>query len=272
MPKITKITPAKKRKDRYHVYIDRGNGDEYALSVSEDILIQQKLWKDTELTEDRVIELRNKDEIDKAMQKTLNFLSYRMRSEVEIQRYLRDLEVDIAEEEISQMIDKLKKLDFLDDQRFAEAFVRTKRDAHKKGPLVIKQELLQKGVDKKIIEAAMEEYSKELQLDTAIKMVEKKQSSYKKEGEKKKEQKLVQFLIQRGFDQTTAYEAIRYAEIETDHEAEAEELAKQAEKAWKKHSQKDLWERKQRTKQYLYSRGYSMELIEKWFENLNEEE
>lgn len=272
MAKITKITAAKKRKDRFHIYVDRGKGDEYALSVSEDILIQQQLWKDKELSEDRIIELRNKDEIDKAMNKTLNYLSYRMRSEMEIQRYLRDLEIDIAEEEISQMIDRLKKLQFLDDQRFAEAFVRTKRDTQKKGPIVIKQELMQKGVDKKIIETAMEEYSKELQLDNAIKMVEKKQSSYKKEGQKKKEQKLMQFVIQRGFDQTIAYEAISYAEIEKDHDAEAEELAKQAEKAWRKHSKKDHWERKQRTKQYLYSRGYSMELIEQWFENQSEEE
>ena len=270
MPVITKISAAKKKKDRFHIYVDRGKGDEYALSVSEDLIVQQQLWKGIEIDEERINDLRDKDELDKAMQKALNYLSYRMRSEVEIGRYLKELE--ISEEEASSIVERLKELQFLDDAIFAQAFVRTKRDTQKKGPRLIEQELFQKGVEKKYIEEAMQQYTKELQIDYAIKMVEKKQGSYKKEAHKKKEQKLIQFLIQRGFHQETALEAVHYADVESDQDEELEAIAKQGEKAWKKYSEKDKWERVQRTKKFLYGKGFSMGLIENWLENKKNEE
>ncbi|MCE7792246.1 recombination regulator RecX [Salipaludibacillus sp. CUR1] len=270
MPIISKITAAKKKKGRFHIYLKTEEGEEYAFSVSEDLLVNEHLLKGKELTEEDIERLKEKDDVDKAMQKALNYLSYRMRSEGEITRYLRDQEV--SEGDIADIIDRLRELQFIDDLRFAEAFVRTKRDTAKKGPLLIEQELYQKGVSQHHIDRAMKEYAEETQLDHAIKMVEKKQSSYKKEGTKKKQQKLMQFVIQRGYPQSVASKAVAEAELETDPEAEWEGLVKHGEKAWNKFSGKEDWERIQRVKQQLYTRGFTSEKIEEWLTYKKEKE
>lgn len=269
MPVIAKITQAKKTKNRFHIYVERNKKEEYAFSVSEDLLVNEQLLKGKELSEADIGRLRKKDDADKAMQKSLNYLSYRMRSETEVTSYLKDLEV--GDEDIDDIMQRLRKLDFLDDRRFAESYVRTKRDTGKKGPMLIEQELMQKGISKALIHKALEEYPEELQLEHAVKMVEKKQTSYKKEGPKKKEQKLMQFILQRGFSQSVAARAVSAAEIEEDPEAEWQGLNKYAEKAWKKFSGKEDWERNQKVKQYLYSRGFTMEQIEQWLDAKKEE-
>lgn len=264
MPKIAKITVAKKTKGRFHIYLEREKTEEYAFSVSDSLIVSENLSKGKELTEEDVSKLKEKDNLDKAMQKVLNYLSYRMRSETEVVRYLRDLEV--LDEDITTMVERLRELQFVDDQRFAEAFVRTKRDTAKKGPLLIEQELFQKGVSKVHIQKAIKQYSEEMQFEHAKEMIEKKQSSYKNEGPKKKQQKLMQFIIQRGFPHSLASKAVHEANIDDDPALEWQAIIKQGEKAWKKYAGKEDWERIQRSKQHLYSRGFTTEKIDEWID------
>ncbi|WP_280770149.1 recombination regulator RecX [Salipaludibacillus daqingensis] len=264
MPKITKITAAKRTKGRYHIFLNKADAEEYAFSVSDDLLVSEHLAKGKELSNEDIAALKEKDNLSKAMQKVLNYLSYRMRSETEVIQYLKGLEV--PEEDIMSMLERLRELQFVDDKRFAEAFVRTKRDTAKKGPLLIEQELYQKGVSKLITGESIKQYSEELQLEHAKLMIEKKQVSYKNEGPKKKQQKLMQFVIQRGFPHSIASKALNEATIEEDPELEVEAIKKHGEKAWKKYSSKESWERRQRVKQYLYGRGFTVEKIEEWLD------
>jgi regulatory protein len=269
MPIISKITAAKKRKGRFHIYIKVNNKDQYAFTVSENLLVQEQLLKGKEISEDEMSMLQEKDDLDKMMQKVLNFLSYRMRSELEVSTYLKDHEV--SDDQIGEIMDRLRELQFINDRLFAEAFVRTKRDTGKKGPLIIQQELYQKGISQALIDDVMTQYSAELQLQHAITMIEKKQSSYKNEGLKKKQQKLIQFIIQRGYSQSIAVEALKEAELKEDPEIEWQAVEKQGEKAWKKYEKKPEWERDQRIKQFLFSRGFTTELIEQWLQTKKEE-
>ncbi|MDG5786233.1 recombination regulator RecX [Evansella sp. AB-P1] len=265
MPQISKISIAKRRKDRFHIYVDRGNGDEYAVTVSEDVLVKRQLSKGVELSEDDLDLIREEDNLDKAFQKVLNYLSYRMRSRKEIFQYLLDQEVQ--KEDAEQLIDRLKDLNLLDDQAFAEAFVRTKKNTQKKGPLLIEQELYEKGISQQQIDKAILEYPEEEQLDNAIKAITKKQSSYKLEGQKQRKQKLYQFLVQRGFTSSIINKAIDELQQEDDDGAgEWIAIQKQGEKALKKLSKYEGWELNQRLKKNLYQKGFSMELIERWIQ------
>ncbi|QKS70609.1 recombination regulator RecX [Paenalkalicoccus suaedae] len=264
MYKITKVTAAKKTKQRYHIHLMINGQDEYAFSVSEDLLIKEELVKGKELSKEDINRLKGQDEIDKVYQKALGYLAFRMRSEKELRQYIKDQEMpaDI----IDSMVEKLIALDFLQDERFAEAFVRTKRDQSTKGPLVIRQELKQKGIADNVIEAAMAQYPREEQLDNAITLVEKKQNSYGRESQRSKEQKLMQFLIQRGFDHTLAAEALREATIEEDDDVELEALRQWAEKAWRKYEGKEPYERNRKIKEFLYRKGFSQDTIQAWFD------
>lgn len=270
MPKISRITVAKKRKDRFHIYLSKENGkEEYGFTVSEDLFIKHSLNKGMDISEADINKIKEEGVLDKAFQKTLNFLSYRMRSEKEILQYLREQEVE--RDDAEQLMERLRDLNFLDDLAFAEAFVRTKKNSQKKGPLLIEQELYQKGISQKHIGTAMLQYPPEEQLDNAIAAAEKKQSSYSSEGARKKQQKLMQFLIQRGFTSETAKQALAESDTGATANEEWEALLKQGAKAEKKYSKyEDGWEKDQRIKQFLYGRGFSMELIDKWLQQKEE--
>jgi regulatory protein len=270
MPKIAKIQAAKKTKHRYHIYIEKNNTAEYSFSLSEDVLVKEGLSKGMELADKEIDRLKQTDEWDKAYQRALNFLSFRMRSEKELDDYLREQEVPAEERE--NMIEKLRKLDFVNDERFAASFVRTKRDQSKKGPLVIRQELKQKGVADAIMDKSLSQYTPEEQLDLAIQLAEKKQTSYRRESARQREQKLVQFLMQRGFPSSIAFEAVKEADIEADEEEEWEAVSSWGEKAWRKNESKDPYARRQKVKQALYRRGFPGELIEQWLEEKEAEE
>ncbi|SDN71642.1 recombination regulator RecX [Alkalicoccus daliensis] len=270
MPKIDKIQAAKKTKARYHIHLEEEGRAEYSFSVSEDILIQEDLFKGKELTKEDIDRLRHSDELDKAYQRALNYLSYRMRSEKEVAVYLKEQEV--PEEEISHMIEKLRRLDFINDQRFADAFVRTKRDQSKKGPNIIRQELKQKGVEENIMNKSLDQYTPEEQLDLAIELAEKKQRSYKKESTRQKEQKLVQFLVQKGFSHSVAAEALKEADIDNDEDEQQEAISGWGEKSWRKFESEAPYKRRQKIKQALYRRGFPGDLIDQWIDEKEMEE
>ncbi|SES36105.1 recombination regulator RecX [Salisediminibacterium halotolerans] len=270
MPVISKITAAKKTAGRYHIYLDRSGNDEYSFSVSEDLLVREQLLKGKELTETEVSELKKQDEIDRAYQNAVNYISYRMRSVHEVRSYLADREV--PEKEIDSIIVSLSERGFLDDESFAFSYVRTKRDTAKKGPSLIARELKEKGVDAALIERALQEYPYEMQLDDAIRFAEKKQTAYQKESKRKREEKLMQFLMQKGYSTEVAKEAVAEANLENDEETEFAALQAAAEKVWHKQRNKERWEKKQKVKQHLYGKGFPGELIQRWIEEKEETE
>ncbi|UCZ54094.1 recombination regulator RecX [Bacillus shivajii] len=262
MPQVSKMTASKRKKGRYHIYVNRGSGEEYAVTISEDIFVKQHLKKGMELSEEDIETLRKEDTLDKAFQRALNFLSYRMRSEQEVYRYLLDQEA--TEEEAAQMMDRLRDLNLLDDEAFAASFVRTKKNTQKKGPYVIEQELYQKGISQRHVDNAMLEYTEEEQFDHAVSAAEKKQKSYRSDSKQQRKKKLVQFLVQRGFSQSMAQRAVEECELENDVDAEWEAIVKHGEKALKKYGKYEGWEQEQRIKQFLYGKGFSIDLIETW--------
>ncbi|ADU29235.1 recombination regulator RecX [Evansella cellulosilytica] len=272
MPKITKITPAKRSKARFHIYIDKGEGEEYAFSVSEDVFIKHHLSKGKELSQQEIANIREEDVLDKAFQKTLNYISYRMRSEKEVFTYLKDLE--ISPEDAHNLIDRLKDLNVLDDLMFAEAFVRTKKNTQKKGPFIIEQELYEKGISQKHIDQAMKQYPMEEQLENAMVIISKKKSGYKSDSQKQKKQKMHQFLLQRGFSTNVAKEAIEESDLDNsfNEDLEWQAIAKQGEKALRKFMKYENYERDMRIKQFLYQKGFQIDLIDKWINERVKEE
>ncbi|MBB5174636.1 recombination regulator RecX [Texcoconibacillus texcoconensis] len=262
--KIAKITTQKKRKDRFNVYIDRGKGEEYAFSVSEDVLVSESILKGMELTEEAVERIQEKEAVNKGYQSVLNYLSYRMRTEKEIIDYLHKKEV--PEENVPRIADKLKQQGLIDDQSFSESYIRTKKNEQLKGPMLLKQELERKGVDQHIIEQALTIYSQEEQFDKATQLANKKSQARKNEPLKSRQQKLIQHLIQRGFSQHMSVEVVRDLDWEHDDQLEWQAIEKYGLKALRKYRQFTGWELEQKVKQTLVQRGFSFDLIQQWLD------
>lgn len=89
MAVITKIEVQKRSKERFNIYIDKGQGEEYGFSVNEVILIKHGLQKGLEIDEIALGNILYNEEVQKAYLQAISYLSYQMRTKLEIEDFLR---------------------------------------------------------------------------------------------------------------------------------------------------------------------------------------
>lgn len=266
---ITKITTQQKRTDRYNIFMDygKGKGEEYAFSVDEEVLLKFQLKKGMEINEYDLADIQLYDEIQKSFTSALNYLSHRMRSEQEIRMYLKKKEVD--EPIIQEAVLKLYKYKYLDDLEFARAFVRTYMNGGNKGPIIIQQELREKGVKLSVIEQAMVEYPSEQQIEHAIMMAEKAIKKETKLSARALQQKLDQILSRKGFFRDVISIALEEVTVEKNDDEEWQSLMFQAEKIKRRYQGYTGYEYEQRMKQALFRKGFSIEMIDRYLSRIN---
>lgn len=254
---ISKIEP-QKAKGRYNVYID----DVFAFGIDEEVLIKYELNKGLHVTEALQKEIVDEDSYHKAYQKTLNYLSYSLRTEKQIKDYLIKHELEMY---APRMIARLKELKFLDDLVYAENYVRTMMNVNQKGPRNVEQDLYQKGVKEQDIQIAMEEYTLDLQLENTIDLAGKQWKKRKNNSKFETIQKIKRYLVNKGYNFEQADEALEAIDTEMDTDQEYQALSKQANKAHRRYARKyEGYDLVQRLKQFLYSKKYPKNLIDRY--------
>lgn len=195
MSKVTNLQQQKRNKDRISIFID----NEFAMGVHKDLIIDHNIYVGKEMEEDFLEEVVKDDEQKKANAYALNLLSYRMRTERELYKRMRDKEYE--EDLIVNAIAELKKLGYIDDRTFTEYYVEDKHNLNKLGKNKIKQELYYKGVEKEVIDEIIEEKTDdENEYNNALEVAQKRINSYKNEDKNKVYRKLGAFLTRRGFE------------------------------------------------------------------------
>jgi len=269
MRKITRITTQKKRKDRYNIYLSDDDKEMYGFSVDEAILVEFNLHKGLELEDSFIEQLVEKDNVQKSYLLAINYLSYRMRTVKEMKDYLKKKEVE--DEHIPIVIDRLKREKLLDDKEFAQMFVQTRINTSSKGPLLIKKELIEKGVNEYIADEAVEHFPYDVQYDKVLSFVEKKLKPSKKESFSKQIQKIQVNLMQKGFAQNVIQEVLQDIQHQKNDEVEWEALVYQADKLLRKHRLKlEGYALKNKIKEGLYRKGFSMDSINRYLDELSE--
>lgn len=267
--KISRITTQKKSKQRYNVYLVEGDSDAYGFSVDEAILVEFGLRKGLELDEATIEQLIKQDTIQKSYLLAINYLSYRMRSRKEMYDYLKQKEVE--EEHITVIMERLTKEGLLNDQQFAEAFTLTRINTSSKGPLLVKRELMDKGVSTVIADEAIALYTYDTQFEKAMKWVNKKIGTSKKESYKKQLQQLQMTLIQKGFEQPVISDVIMQLRNQANDTDEWEALVYQGDKLLRKYEGKKFgYELKMKVKEGLYRKGFHMELINQFIDEIED--
>lgn len=265
MAKLTKITTQKKHKSRYNIFLDKGNGEEYGFSVDEDVLVKYRLQKNMDLDDATIQALIQTDTLHKSYSLAINYLSYRMRSEKEIRDYLKDKETD--PEQIEEIIKKLHQERLLDDQEFANSLVRTRIMTSSKGPLLLKKELLDKGVSAVKADEAIIFYSFDKQYEKALKFAEKKMKNDGRKSYRQQIQSVQQTLMQKGFQGDVIQEVLANLPEDEDENTEWEAVIYQGEKLLRKFQSKtEGFELKQKVKSGLYRKGFTFDLIDRFIE------
>lgn len=104
-----------------------------------------------QLTKGEASQEKSGDEYPKCYEAALHYIEYRPRSEAEVRRHLM-FKRRFTDESVSRAVAKLKKLKLIDDTTFSEMWARERVSHRHKSSLMIKRELMQKGVDGTIIE------------------------------------------------------------------------------------------------------------------------
>ncbi|UOE94979.1 recombination regulator RecX [Alkalihalobacillus sp. LMS39] len=269
MTVITRIVVQKNNKQRYSIFINRGQGEEYGFSVEEDVLISQGLQKGLEIDEDKLQQVLYEDQIRKAYNMAIQYLSYRLRTVKELTGYLhkKEYEADI----ITNVVERIKQHGYVNDLEFAEMFVRTRMSTSDKGPIVIRQELLQKGVAEEWIEQSLQQYSFLDQVEKVLTIIRKKEKQTSKESKQQQKQKIFTYIIAKGFSRDSIETAWKQLEPdEEEKQKEKEALQFQGEKALRKYKQYQGREKNMKIKQWLYRKGFSVYDIDLFLEENNE--
>lgn len=186
---ITKIVQQQKQRDRYSIFVD----DKYSFSLSETALLDSKLTSGQELTRQQVAEYKQKSADDKLYTRTLRWVALRPRSVWEAQDYLRRHNCPAPLSE--QITNKLVDIGLLDDQKFAEVFVRDRRLLRSASVRKITLELRKKHVPDEVIEqATMRDETDELALLRQLVVKKRQQTKYRDDN-----LKLMQYLARQGF-------------------------------------------------------------------------
>lgn len=185
--KVTDIKQQVKRQGRYSIYID----EKYLFSLGEPELMQSGIRINQEYTSKELEQLKQVAVIDKAQMRALDYLARRPRSEWEVRDYLKRKDYDSPTIDI--ILNKLSE--YINDKKFAEAWVSNRRLLKPTSLRRLKLELMQKHVDKDVIEQVLA--GDDGSETAALKELIAKKSSQSRYQD---QQKLIAYLLRQGFN------------------------------------------------------------------------
>jgi regulatory protein len=188
------VTAIKAQKNQKRVNINLDGSFGFGLDLENFMKLQLKV--NQELTQEEINEIIKKGEFQKCLDKIINFAMVRPRSEREIKDYYRRKKIPESIQE--ELINRLKKLELLDDIKFAQWWVRQRLEFKNKSKKDITFELRQKGIDNQTIINVLDD-SEIDEVKIATELITKKLYKWQKYNEKEKKQKISQYLAGKGF-------------------------------------------------------------------------
>ena len=150
---ITALHYQKRDENRVNVYLD----GEFAFGLA--AIEAAHLQVGQTLSDDDVARLQEQDEVERAYEHALDFLSYRPRSEAEVRRNLRRRNVD--DEVVEAVVERLTRAGMLDDREFARYWAENRIQFNPRGANALGHELRGKGVPASIIAETLADLDEE---------------------------------------------------------------------------------------------------------------
>ncbi|MBZ9608924.1 recombination regulator RecX [Clostridium estertheticum] len=196
---ITKIEIQKKNKRRVNIYMD----GEYAFACDAELIYIHNITKGRVMDKQNLEDIASEDNYIKGKTCALHFLERSNKSAKQVVDKLTIKEFDTKT--IDRVLEFLKQYDFIDDKRFVELFIKEK--IRSSGKNKIKFALLKKSLPKELIKEELNKITNEQQLETALKLGEKKIVTISKSEKdtKKLYKKTSDYLARSGYD----YEIIK---------------------------------------------------------------
>lgn len=176
--------------------VELDSGERFNFSL--ELVLKYKIKKGRKITKQLLQEILANQRIITAKQTALNFVSYKPRTEYQVVVKLH--KEKFTNEEINTAVEFLKEFGYLDDSLYAQRYVLYAKTQKKSSKRKIEMGLTKRGISKDIISNVLKEaFSEDEELDNAMKIARKKYDALLARNVQKPEQKLINYLLGKGF-------------------------------------------------------------------------
>lgn len=144
---------------------------------------------------------------DQVLDKMAKYCAYQERCVKDVTDKLKTF--DISPKDKDEILNYLIDNRFVSNERFARAFVRGKINQSGWGLNKIRFHLIQKGIDKEIIEESLQGADEEMYRLRLIEVLKSKAKTVKAENDFEKKRKLAAYAMQRGFEASLVWEILK---------------------------------------------------------------
>ena len=244
MMKIEKISKLKSGK--YKIRLSNNE----TFTTYDDVILNHGLLFHKDIDDETYLKIKSDSEYYNLLNSAVKYISKRLRSEKEMIGYLEKKTLDTYI--IDNIIDDLKRQNFINDERFARAYINDKLTLSNVGIIKIKHDLEILGVSREIIEDEISHIDNNNTNDKLEKMIIKKISHNHKYSNYILKDKIINEMVNLGYDRTLVIELIdKY--IKDDKDIYEKEYTKLYNKLKHKYQGKEL---EYQVKQRLYIKGF----------------
>jgi regulatory protein len=200
MPTITKITEQKRTPTRRNIFLD----GRYAFPCSLNVVAKYRLRVGLTLAQEQIDEIQRGEIRQECFDKATDCLSRRLHSRAELEKKLlrQQFPLDI----IANVLDKLARLGYIDDERFARTKALSAVEHKHHGRRRAFVELIKSGVKSDVANRALDDVYQQTDPATlARQLIQKQLPRLRRLDPLVARRRLVGLLQRRGFD----YDAIR---------------------------------------------------------------
>jgi len=144
---------------------------------------------------------------DQVLDKMAKYCAYQERCVKDVREKLRTY--DILQEDRDKILDFLLDNRFVNDERFAKSFVRGKVNQSGWGMNKIRFHLMQKGIDKDLIDEALQQTDEEVYRQRLMDILKTKSKIVKAATDYEKKRKLAAYAMQKGFEGSLVWEVLK---------------------------------------------------------------
>lgn len=142
-----------------------------------------------------------------AQLKAEHFCAYQERCQQEVRDKLYNW--GLYPNEVEEIIADLITTNFLNEERFAMAYVSGKFNSKSWGRIKIKQGLKQKRISPRLINEALKTISSDLYIEKLLYVIEKKAASLQEKDPFKRKVKLTQYALSKGYENDLVFDLLR---------------------------------------------------------------
>jgi len=186
------------KKNKYNVFLSNGE----VITLDERVITENELLLKKEIDIALYNKVTRESRIYELVDIAIKYISVRLRSIKETKDYLNKKEED--KELIEVAVTKLIKLGYLDDNRFAKAFIKDKMNFTSMGDYKIRMELQNLGVAYEIIEENISQIDETALEEKIKKQIEKDLRTNKKYSGPALKNKIYNHLVSAGFSKEKA--------------------------------------------------------------------